>query len=79
MGYMLKDHHFNKLPNSLFMDHIFGMFSILTSLPTSHFVDLLQETFGIHKLFISQSITNLFSCRYMIKSCTSYEPEGMPP
>jgi hypothetical protein len=41
VGYMLKNHHDNKLPNILFMDHIFGVFSFLISLLTSHFLDFL--------------------------------------
>jgi hypothetical protein len=41
VGYKVKDRHYNKLPNSLFMDHIFGMFSFLTSLPTFHFLNFL--------------------------------------
>jgi hypothetical protein len=79
MGNKLKDHHYNKLPNFFFMDHIFEMFSFLTSLLTSYFFDFLQEAFGIHKLFMSQSIINLLSCCHMIKSCTGCEPGGLPP
>ncbi len=41
VGNKVKDRHYNKLPNSLLMDHIFGMFSFLTSLPTSHFLNFL--------------------------------------
>jgi hypothetical protein len=52
IGHKVKDHHYNKLPNSLRMDHILGMFSFLTSLPTSHFLNFLKETFAIHKLFV---------------------------
>jgi hypothetical protein len=53
VGYMLKDHHYNKLPNTLLMDHIFGVFSFLTSLLMSHILDFLKKAFGIHKLFVN--------------------------
>jgi hypothetical protein len=52
VGNSLKNHHFNKLC-FLFMNHIFGMFSFLNSLPTSHFLDFLEEVFGIDKLFVN--------------------------
>ncbi len=71
--FMLKEHHYSKLPNSLLMDHIFLVFSFLTSLPTSHFLDFLVKTFGIHKLFVNETIIILFSCPYIIKSCTNCE------
>ncbi len=70
MEYMLKDHHYNKLPNSFLME---------ISLPTSHFLNFLYNTFGIHKLFVSQSIISLFLCHYIINSCSSCEHGGMPP
>ncbi len=79
VGNKLKDRHYNKLPNSFLMDHILGMFSFLTSLPTSHFLDFLQEAFGICKLFVNESIINLFFCHYIIKFYTSCELGGMPP
>jgi len=79
MGSRLKEHHYNKLPNSFFMDHIFKVFSYLTSLPTSHFLDFLLKTFGIHKLFINETINILFSYHYIINSCTNCEFKGRPP
>jgi len=75
----LKEHHHSKLPNSLFMDDIYKVFSFLTSLPTSHFLDFLQKTFSIHKLFVNETIIILFSYHYIIKSCINCEFRGMPP
>jgi hypothetical protein len=60
MGSKPKEHHYSKLPNFLFMVHIFRVFSFLTSLPTSHFLDFLQKIFGIHKLFVNETIIIIF-------------------
>ncbi len=46
LGSGLKEHHYSRLQNSLLMDQIFRVFSFLTSLPTSHFLDFLQKTFA---------------------------------